>query len=319
MDPATGTESNNELEQVGDHPGLDDSLDQAEPDAGHDGTHDRAHAADHHDREHGDDEIRPHHRVHVENRRRQDAGERGQRHAVPVGQRDHQRHVDPERLQQLRIFRPGPQIGPELGALDDVPRAEAYDQRSHHDPDPVLRQEHEAEILPARQLLGHRVAFARYAEPVTEEAFDDQRQAEREEQPVEVVQLVEPFQHAALEEDAKRSDQQRRKQQRPPVVDAEVRHPDPGQERAHHVLGAVGEVDDVEKAEDNRQPEAEDGVERAIEQADEQLPEQALHRHTEHPGHGNAPLPAGCLRGPSPQESGAEAKPSAPRAVRFTS
>jgi hypothetical protein len=67
------------------------------------------------------------------------------------------------------------------------------------------------------------------------------------------------------------ADQQRGEQQGHPVVDAELVERHPGHEGAHHVLGAVGEVDDVEQAEDDRQPEAEDGVERAVDQADQQL------------------------------------------------
>ena len=70
--------------------------------------------------------------------------------------------------------------------------------------------------------------------------------------------------------------------------------PDPGQEGAHHVVGAVGEVDDVEKAEDDRQPEAEDGVERAVDQPDQQLADQGLHGDAEDLGHGSSPPQALC-------------------------
>jgi hypothetical protein len=50
-------------------------------------------------------------------------------------------------------------------------------------------------------------------------------------------------------------DHHRGEHQRPPVVDAELVQQQVRDEGAHHVLGAVGEVDDVEQAEDDGQPE----------------------------------------------------------------
>jgi hypothetical protein len=49
-----------------------------------------------------------------------------------------------------------------------------------------------------------------------------------------------------------------------------------GREGAHHVLSAVGEVDDVEQPEDHGEPQAQQRVERAVDQPDQQLPEQRL-------------------------------------------
>src|SRR5262249_22557889 len=58
---------------------------------------------------------------------------------------------------------------------------------------------------------------------------------------------------------------------------------------AHHVLRAVGEVDDVEEAEDDGQPQAQHGVERAIDEADEELAEESLGRDAEYSGHHSCP------------------------------
>jgi hypothetical protein len=74
--------------------------------------------------------------------------------------------------------------------------------------------------------------------------------------------------------DADQADAQRRQQQRPPVADAEVFEPHPGEHGAHHVEGAMGEVDDVQHAEDHGQPEAQHGVERAIDQPEHELAHQ---------------------------------------------
>jgi hypothetical protein len=42
--------------------------------------------------------------------------------------------------------------------------------------------------------------------------------------------------------------------ERPPVADAEPVQQQPGHECPDHVLGAMGEVDDVQHAEDDRKP-----------------------------------------------------------------
>ena len=50
----------------------------------------------------------------------------------------------------------------------------------------------------------------------------------------------------------------------------------------------MGEVDDVEKAEDDGEAEAEHGVERAIDQPQNHLPEQCLRRNAEQFEHGRS-------------------------------
>ena len=54
-----------------------------------------------------------------------------------------------------------------------------------------------------------------------------------------------------------------------------------GREGAHHVLGAVREIDDVEHAEDDGEAEAQQRIERAVDQPDQQLPEQRLRGNAE--------------------------------------
>ena len=55
-----------------------------------------------------------------------------------------------------------------------------------------------------------------------EHAFEDEGQAEGEEQPVEVVELVQAGQHGALDDDAHRRDDEGRGDQRRPEADAGV-------------------------------------------------------------------------------------------------
>ena len=69
--------------------------------------------------------------------------------------------------------------------------------------------------------------------------------------------------------------------QRDPVVDAELVQPIQRHERAQHVQRAVGEVDDAEQAEDDRQAQAQHRVERAVDQPEQQLAEKGLDRNPE--------------------------------------
>jgi len=103
-----------------------------------------------------------------------------------------------------------------------------------------------------------------------------QRQAEGQQQAVQMVELVQARQHRALDQHAGGPHQQRRDHERPPVAQPQPVQQQIGAERSHHVLRAVREVDDVQQAEDHRQPERQQGVERAVDQPDQQLPEQGL-------------------------------------------
>jgi hypothetical protein len=125
---------------------------------------------------------------------------------------------------------------------------------------------------------------------VAEGAFDDQRHAEQQQEAVEVVEVIEVVQQRALDHRGEERHHDRRQQQRPPVVQAEVVQHEPRDEGAHHVHGAVREVHDVEHAEDQGQAEAQRRVERAVDQTEQQLPEQQLRRNAEDFGHWPGPV-----------------------------
>ena len=76
-----------------------------------------------------------------------------------------------------------------------------------------------------------------------------------------------------------------RDEQRRPVAYPQVLEHQPRQERPQHVEGAVAEVDDVEQPEDDRQAEAEQRVERAVDQPHQELAEQRLDGDSEDGGH----------------------------------
>ena len=118
---------------------------------------------------------------------------------------------------------------------------------------------------------GHRVGLARHAVELAEHAFEDQRQAESQQQAVQRIEPVQPLEKSALDDHAQHAHDERRQDQRDPVVDAELVQHDPGGEGAQHVQRAVREVHDVQQAEDHGQPQAEHGVERAVDQAQHEL------------------------------------------------
>ena len=108
--------------------------------------------------------------------------------------------------------------------------------------------------------------------------MNDQRETERQQQTVKMIELVEAREHRALDQHAECTDDDRRDQQRPPVTDAGLVQQKPRAERTHHVLRAVGEIDDVEEPKDHREAERQHRVERAVDEADEQLAKEGLHR-----------------------------------------
>ena len=100
----------------------------------------------------------------------------------------------------------------------------------------------------------------------------------------------------ALDQHAGKADDDRGDQQGPPIADAKILQQQISRESAHHVLSAMGEIDDVEHAEDHGEPETQQRVERAVDQPDQQLPEQRLRGNAEDLEHQHrlreAPRPA---------------------------
>jgi hypothetical protein len=124
-------------------------------------------------------------------------------------------------------------------------------------------------------------ATGRRPEEGTEHAFEQQGDAERQQQPVQVVQLVQPAQHGLFDDDAEQADQQRGDNQHRPIIESERRHADEGDEGAHHVQRAVREVDHIEQAEDDGEAKREHGIEGAVDQAQQELAHHGLERNAE--------------------------------------
>ena len=131
------------------------------------------------------------------------------------------------------------------------------------------------------QALRYLIGQSRRAVVVAKQSFDDDGETEGQQQPVEVVELVQMFQQQPFDQNTGRAHQDRHDGEGDPIIKAEMLQQQIGSERAHHVLRAVREVDDVEHAENDGKPEAKQRVKRAVDQAEQQLPEQRLRRDAE--------------------------------------
>ena len=131
------------------------------------------------------------------------------------------------------------------------------------------------------ETVRNRIGLAGGAEYLVQRALDDQRQPEGQQQTVQGIEPVQVPQEQPFDDDAEEPDRQRREEQRRPVVDAEILQAEEGGERPQRVEGAVGEVDHAHQAEDHRQPETQQRVERAVHQPEHQLAEDDGDRNAE--------------------------------------
>src|SRR5207247_11056502 len=99
-----------------------------------------------HTSEYNDNEIGPHLRTDLENRRGEYARERSEPDTECICEGDQPRDVDTESLGQGRVLGCGTQRRAEPGAFDHEPGREAHGERNRHDPAAGDRQHHEAEI-----------------------------------------------------------------------------------------------------------------------------------------------------------------------------
>lgn len=146
-------------------------------------------------------------------------------------------------------------------------------------------------MAPPTKQRRRRIGLAGRAVEIAEGAFDGERQAEGEEEAVERIERIEPSQHRAFDNGADEADEKGRENERRPIADAQIGEQQPGHEGAEHILRTVGEVDDAQEPEDDGEAEAQERIEGAVDEPDQQLPEEGLegnsenHRHGLHPEH----------------------------------
>ena len=144
-----------------------------------------------------------------------------------------------------------------------------------------------------------------------------ERQAEGEQQAVERIEPRQALEEQPLDDGADGADQERRQDERPPVVEAGDLEQEIGGESAHHVEGAVGEIDDRQHAENDGEAEAEQRVERAVDEPDQKLAvELRPADDVAEEGHGRrSPRPSRLERSP-PATGHSEERPVLRRAMR---
>src|SRR5690606_12269600 len=212
----------------------------------------------------------------------------GKRDTKAVGQHDQERHIDTEGANQPRVLRRRAEVGAKARFLNHKPRPETRDDGRKNNPAAVIGKEHEAEILAARQLLRNLIGQAGDAVIIAEQPLNVQRQAEGQQQAVEVIEMIEAGEKHPLQHNPEGTDDQRREDQRPPVADPEILQQHPGDKGAHHVKCAMREIDDVEKTENNGEPERQHRIKRTVDESKQELSHQNLWRNSQKFKHSQA-------------------------------
>jgi hypothetical protein len=101
--------------------------------------------------------------------------------------------------------------------------------------------------------------------------------------------MIEPPQHITFHEYAETTHNQRGEDESHPVIDAQIGEAHPCYDGSQHVLGTMREVNNVEKPENDGEAQAQDSVERSIDEADKKLPKQCLNRNIKYVSHRSPP------------------------------
>ena len=84
------------------------------------------------------------------------------------------------------------------------------------------------------------------------------------------------FEQCALDDDTQGAHHHRRQYQCQPIINLEIFEAEPCDVGADHVERAMGKIDNSEQTKNDGKPEAEHGVERPINQSEEQLSKERL-------------------------------------------
>jgi len=99
-------------------------------------------------------------------------------------------------------------------------------------------------------------------------SLDDQSKAEGEQKAVEVVEIVNPTQQQAFDNQCEHTDNRRPQEKSRPIAYPVILQKEPCGDCTEHILSAMGEVDDTQKAEDYGQAETEDCIKGPVDDAD---------------------------------------------------
>jgi hypothetical protein len=171
-------------------------------------------------------------------------------------------HVDADKLGALLLLRDRADRAAQVGVRHEGPKRQRRRHRAaegHH-----LGHRHEgAQHVESGKAIGGVDRLGIGGERHQRQVFQNDRQAQRDQQDVLVPAMPGPGDQPALQAVAKREHQRRHDQQR----DIGIKPQEPPQEidgiEPHHQQRPMGEVDDVQDAVDQRQPQRDQRIERA--------------------------------------------------------
>ncbi|MNM93768.1 hypothetical protein D3C81_1061510 [compost metagenome] len=252
------------------------------PEAGHHALHhthqqatdqrtaERAHATNHHHHEGDAENFRADKRLGATQRGEQHPGDTRQANAEGKGQREQAEDIGAQQRDGFGALTASAYQGAEAGAFEQQPQAEP-DQGGEADQEQaVVGVDEVAEDQHSTQLRWHGDVLADRPPDQHRGFLDDQGDAQRDENLERMRQVVDALDQQALHRPGQRCHCQWRDQQCEPEV-AGDRHGGVAQVGAEQKERTVGEVDEVEQAENDRQADGDEEVDHPQPQAVEQL------------------------------------------------
>ncbi|KGQ02229.1 hypothetical protein BBAD15_g12562 [Beauveria bassiana D1-5] len=232
-----------------------------------------AQAAQHHDHEGGQHEVRAHRREHRILRRQEARGDADEGGAQAEGDGVDVVDVHAHQRRGVAVLRHRPQRAAQVGAVHEQVQQHGQAQADHEGHQLAGDHGVVADVDGAGAQL-HRGAEHVGAEDHQRQVQQDGGHAHRGEDLDVLVGVEQRLDDAFLRQRAQREQDDRHRHQADVRMHAELRRDQIDQVHADHQEFAVREVDDADHAEDQRQPQADDGVGAAQQQAiDDQLNE----------------------------------------------
>ena len=200
---------------------------------------------------------------------RQNAGEAGHIDADAEVEAAQHPDVDAERRDRVEVARAGADAHAEPRVLEHGEQAADGRRDDDHHEHAIASEEEVLARQRSHEPAGHLKRHALRAPDQAHHVLENVSEPEGQEQAVERVLAIERADQQPLDDETERGGQRRRDDQRAPKTD--IGNQRVGEIRAERQKSAVGEVDDPAEVEDQRQAKRHQGVERADDQAVEDV------------------------------------------------
>jgi hypothetical protein len=199
--------------------------------------------------------------------------ETGEHRAEGEDEREEGRHVDPEGIRHLAVGGGRPDDLPRPRPVEEVPEHQRHGGRQHQHHEGVDRHGAAEDGHRPGDRVGFRDRLVFRPEDDLGQVVDDEDQGIRQEQLVDLLLPVDAAQEAHLDRRRDQGDPQRRHQERDqePRGTGQVDRHGIDEVRPEHVERAVGEVQDVQDAEDQRESGGDQEEERRLPQGAQDL------------------------------------------------